>query len=67
MPNAIEGKFKIDNHEFKQELTDVDSDEYKNMVKNLEAEVSSVVSLAFVIPCVCANNSFSICYIYLPF
>lgn len=38
MSNAIEGKFKIDNHEFMQELTDVDSEEYKKLVKDLEEE-----------------------------
>ena len=39
MTNAIEVKFKIDSHEFTSDLTDVDSDPYKIMVKELEAEV----------------------------
>lgn len=40
MSNAIEGKFKIDNHEFTEALTDVNSEEYKKLAKDLESEVS---------------------------
>ncbi|XP_063880837.1 uncharacterized protein LOC135111464 isoform X3 [Scylla paramamosain] len=41
--NAIEVKFKIDNHNFTSDLTNVDSKEYKTMVKDLEAELTKIL------------------------
>ncbi|XP_045115782.1 mucin-5AC-like isoform X2 [Portunus trituberculatus] len=43
VPNAIEVKFKIDNHNFTTDLTNVDSKAYKTMVKDLEAELTKIL------------------------
>lgn len=63
--NAIEGKFKIDNHEFKQELTDVDSEDYKKMVKDLEAEVSVVASSSLPPPSLSSSSAIT-CHVCFP-
>ena len=55
VPNAMEVKFKIDNREFNATLTDVDSEAYKSMVKDLEPEVGpeAVKILLNTTSCVC--------------
>ncbi|KAK8740552.1 hypothetical protein OTU49_002964, partial [Cherax quadricarinatus] len=43
VPNAIEVKFKIDNHNFTNELTDEDSETFKELANALEEELSAAL------------------------